>query len=305
MKILHGIDDVELSKKGLNFINLEMTKLCNLQCMYCFEDSGEADLDELSLEEKQSVLIQAKELGAKSLIISGAGEPLLDPDFKTTIKYAYALGMTSVIYTNGTLIDSDMVNLFYTHDCTPILKLDSLKSKIHDTLTGVSGTHAKAMNAIKLLLAKGFGSSGLGDECMTKIATATLYLKQNLQEISSIIEWAEDKGIKPTVDFLGVHGRAKRNESILKPTLDEIFSVQQLGRGESVCQFQEPCKLWKYGILISNKGYAKYCSEIATEKIGNIREYSLSELLERKIRLFPAKAGSYTCPLKEKAYLLK
>ncbi len=297
---MRGIDDVVCEENKLVFIGLDLTKACTLNCLYCFEKSGNTDKNELSLDEKKTLLEQAKILGANSLVVAGAGEPLLDKDFREIITYANNLSLVSVVYTNGTVIDEDMAKFLYSNNVSPIINLDSLNPEVHDYLTQVKGAHKKAMSAIELCLAAGYGKI---NDRTTNIAIATLYLKQNLHEVPAIINWAFERCIKPTVDVLGVHGRAISHKDQLRPALHEISGVQQSIGGESVCDAGTPCKIWMYGIFISCTGDAKYCSEISDAGIGNIRNQSRSELLKIKKEKYPAKAGSFTCSLKESAYL--
>lgn len=122
--LLHGIDDIKAKRpKDLLFIGLDLTKACNLRCRYCFERSDRANKNEITLKEKKNILDQAVKLGAKSLVIAGAGEPLLDKDFKKIIRYAHKLGLVSVVYTNGTLIGKKMAKFMFGHNVTPIVKL--------------------------------------------------------------------------------------------------------------------------------------------------------------------------------------
>lgn len=302
MLILRGIDDIKPTKPDdFLFIGLDLTSACNLNCVYCFAKSGEPNKNELSIDEKENILNQARKLGAKSLIIAGAGEPLLDHDFIELIKYAHSLGLVSVVYTNGTLINKEITEFMYKHNVTPIVKLDSLDSKVYDSITMVNGSYIKAINAINELISAGYKKK----DNITRLATATLYLKQNLSEIKAIERWALEKDIKPTFDFLGIHGKARDNEDKIKPSLSEILEIKgSMNIGdESLCPQKQACKIWQYGIIISNVGDAKFCTEIPTKDIGNIRDYKLEDLLKIKKEKYPAKAGTFTCPIKEKYYI--
>ena len=46
-------------------MDLELTKRCNLRCIYCYADGGAANKDELTLQEIIDAVAQAKALGAK------------------------------------------------------------------------------------------------------------------------------------------------------------------------------------------------------------------------------------------------
>ncbi|MCD4785292.1 MAG: radical SAM protein [Candidatus Eremiobacteraeota bacterium] len=300
---LHGLDDIveigsEEQENKLLFIGLDMTKACNMNCIYCFESAGKRDSGELTRAEKIDILNQALKLGAKSLVIAGAGEPLLDSDFEEVIKYAYNSGMVSVVYTNGSLIDEKMARFMFGNNVTPIVKLDSLRPEIQDYYTRSRGSQQKSLQAIERLSKAGYSKT---NGRITRIATASLYIKSNLDEIPRIVDWCLQRNIKPTVDIIGIHGRAIKYEDEIKPTREEILRVMnQVTCEESACS-HKGCIVWKYGLFIGNKGDAKFCSEIPAD-IGNIRQKTLKELLEIKQMKYPVRIGEFTCPVKERFY---
>ena len=78
------------SKNGLLSLELELSRACNLRCVYCYAESGLPMDNELTLDEIFSVIDQAVELGARKIIILGGGEPTLYKDLFTVIDYIIA-----------------------------------------------------------------------------------------------------------------------------------------------------------------------------------------------------------------------
>jgi len=300
---LRGIDDID-NRKPISFIGLDLSRQCNLGCRYCYEDAGKASPNELTLNEKRMVIDQAASLGARSMLVPGAGEPLLDHDFQAVVQHARNRGLVSVIYTNGVLIDQKTATFMFDHDVTPLIKIESLNAETHDWLTCIDGTHEKALQGIVNLLEAGYESWHQCNGRLTRIGTATLYLKQNLHELQAIQYFFKEKGVKSTFDVLSISGRACRWEEKIKPRFCEIAEMATLlGAEESVCPENEPCRLWQYGIMVGNTGDISFCTATHPQ-IGNVRDYDLKSLLERKEQLYPIQIGKLTCPVKEVDYAL-
>jgi MoaA/NifB/PqqE/SkfB family radical SAM enzyme len=304
-------DTIDFAKKDLGslaYIGVYTSQRCNLACKYCFEDSAKPAAHETSLAEKLCVISQAKKLGAEALLVTGAGEPLVDDNLFLMIEYAYKSGMGTLLYTNGLEgrcikdarpISQDKARFLFDYDVTAIVKLESLNPESHDYLTGVKGSHEKAMESLRRLQEAGYKNVE-GD--ITRLGVAALYTRPNLKELPELKKWCENKGIKLVVDVVGVHGRAQRFTDMI-PTKEEILVVQKFMGRESGIVASGECIFWKYGLIIDHEGDARYCTEIDTDDIGNIREHSVEELLAIKNKKYPAKAGCFSCPLKSEHYL--
>ena len=55
-------------------MEIEFSRRCNFRCVYCYVENRVAGQNELSPEESRDVIVQARELGARKIIILG-GEP--------------------------------------------------------------------------------------------------------------------------------------------------------------------------------------------------------------------------------------
>lgn len=65
----------ELPRNSLEFLWLEVTNRCNLECVHCYAEAGPQGFrhDSLSFEEWISILTEARELGCRQVqFIGGA-----------------------------------------------------------------------------------------------------------------------------------------------------------------------------------------------------------------------------------------
>jgi MoaA/NifB/PqqE/SkfB family radical SAM enzyme len=78
------------ARNGLLSLELELSRVCNLHCIYCYASSGVAMKNELSLPEILDVVDQVAALGARKIIVIvlGGGEPLLYPYLVDVIGYS-------------------------------------------------------------------------------------------------------------------------------------------------------------------------------------------------------------------------
>jgi radical SAM protein with 4Fe4S-binding SPASM domain len=84
----------------------EITRRCNLRCLHCENECGEASSRELSLEQIRGVGRELVQLGTRKIDVTG-GEPLMHPRWDSICRDLAALGLRLSLITNGTLLDSD------------------------------------------------------------------------------------------------------------------------------------------------------------------------------------------------------
>jgi len=130
------LDALFRKKIKSRFLYLEVTHRCNLQCISCYTGAGREKQDTLTLEERKSVVRQAKAMGVRTVSLSGSGEPLLYPDLFTLIDYIRSLDMAVVVFTNGTLIDAQIAEFLLSRQVVTYVKLFSLDPVTVDHMVG-------------------------------------------------------------------------------------------------------------------------------------------------------------------------
>lgn len=94
----------------------ELTVRCNLRCKMCLfrhERSEDAFLikNELTADQWIDMAKQAAEMGTAGLLITG-GEPMLRSDFSEIYEGIYKQGFIIELYTNATLVNNEIMDLF-------------------------------------------------------------------------------------------------------------------------------------------------------------------------------------------------
>jgi len=167
--------------------SIELTHRCNLQCVHCYcnlpADDREAVKGELRNDEVVHILDQIAEAGALWLLLTG-GEPLLRKDFKDLFVYAKRKGFITTLFTNGTLITSEIAA--FLADWRPHsieITLYGATQKTYESITGVPGSFERCLRGIDLLLEHG-----------APVALKTMVMTLNHDKVFQTKSFAENLG---------------------------------------------------------------------------------------------------------------
>lgn len=87
-------------------VRYEVTDHCNAVCIMCPRDKHEDGRPHgiMELEKYKRSINEVVSLGAKKIVLTGFGEPLIDRTLEEKIAYAKSKGLNTYIITNGSLI---------------------------------------------------------------------------------------------------------------------------------------------------------------------------------------------------------
>ena len=144
-------EQVTKTRERLDFIWLELTGRCNLECIHCYADSGpERPLSEgMELEDWLGALDDAASLGCRKVQYIG-GEPTLYPGLPRLIEYARRIGYEQqCVYTNGTHLTDELKAVFKTHDVSLAFSVYGPTGDVHDRVTMRNGSFMKTYHGIR------------------------------------------------------------------------------------------------------------------------------------------------------------
>jgi len=124
------------------------TQRCNLHCAHCYADSKDRDYPgELSTGEGRALLADLASFGVPTVLFSG-GEPLLREDLLDLAAEARALGMRTVLSTNGTQIDDATAERIAAAGVSYVgVSIDAIGAR-HDKLRGSKGAYERTLEGI-------------------------------------------------------------------------------------------------------------------------------------------------------------
>jgi len=283
-------EEVERAVRGNSMLLLDMetSNVCNLRCPYCYRDvyGGKQKLDfEMTIEERRSVIDQAKELGCRTMKIAGAGEPLLDPLFWEQIGYAISKGMNVVFFTNGIALKEKVVEKLSGLNVSVILKFNSDNAETEDRLVGLPGYAISRKAAFSLLTKYGFNKT-----TPTRMGIDTVITKFNMDEILGLFQYFRDNNIFPIIKpFMPLGGalRVKDWEVSREEALQLFRESKQIDKQRYGIDYEfsftymgAPCDQRRYALYVDITGNAYVCTG-SRNLLGNIRKDKLKDIWDK------------------------
>lgn len=197
-------------------IRVETNTSCNLRCRYCYAQSGGHPKKELDFDTLRKIILQAHDLGVRSVVVIGGGEPTLYPKFRDLIAFIDALSIVPVVFSNSVLVTKDLARFLYAHNASVMGKLDSLRPELQDFLAGQNGAFTSIHRGLHNLMDSGFTDTA--DSSHLRLGVSFVSNKLNVDEIEEIWQFCREHSIFPNMEILTPTGRAKEN--LLDKTLE-------------------------------------------------------------------------------------
>jgi len=146
-----------IERAGLEFLWLELTNRCNLQCVHCYAESGPRTgiCDTLATQDYISLLDEAYDIGCRSVQFIG-GEPTLNRDLGRLVIHTAGRGFDLIeVFTNLTRLSDQLITLFKEHRVQVATSVYANAAGIHDRITTVPGSFARTMANLKKLVSLG------------------------------------------------------------------------------------------------------------------------------------------------------
>lgn len=287
---------------------------CNLRCQYCYgrqEPHGKT----LEFDEVRDVLSQAAGLGARTISVTGEGEPLLYPHFRGFVGCVDWLGMIPTIYSNCTLMTPELAGFLYRHNATVIGKQNAMAPGSQDRISGVSGAYDMMAKGLACLVDTGFAKTK-----PSRLGMHTVVLKDNLGELPEMWHQWGRGNILPQVQALVYPSRNQgaeyfgyyRCHAPSPPELRRLFEGLARIDSEEFGIVWDPARAYPIApdgcrtqcaiAGLNQNGDVQICS-YTEDPLGNIRDAPLKDILNspkvRRIRHVGEElgypAGGYGC----------
>ncbi len=263
-------------------MEIEFSRICNFRCSYCYVPEKKECKDELSREEIKDVILQAKALGARKIIVLG-GEPSIYPHLSEMLRFLDTHGFEVEMFTNGTGVDASMAKLLAELKVRVVLKLNSRIPEVQDKLAGRTGAYDTIQNAFANLKAAGYPSEELF------LALSTVICQPNFDELEDMWQWVRDQKMEPYFEVITPQANAIENSylSVDSEKLKNLFARLSAIDQEKYGRNWEPqpplvgnrCMRHQVSCLLTATGYVNPCVGV-TIPLGNIRENPLATILK-------------------------
>ncbi len=263
-------------------MEIEFNTKCNFQCPYCYVKSDSFFDKEMDLKQVRDVILQAKELGARKIIVLG-GEPLVYPYILESLSFMRDQGLEVEMFTNGSQVNAAIANTLFNLGVNVVLKMNSFNKETQDLLTGIQGSHLMIKEAIENIQKAGYPTKN------KYVAVSTIICQQNIGEIVDMWIWLRDRNIIPYFETITPQGEFTSHKWLecdsleLEKVFKEIAKVDKERYG-NIWKVQPPlvgnrCFRHQYSCFVNATGDVMPCVGV-TIPMGNIKNRKLKDLLE-------------------------
>jgi radical SAM protein with 4Fe4S-binding SPASM domain len=269
-------------RNGLLSLELELSRACNIRCVYCYAASGLPLANELTPAEIENVIDQAVELGIRKIIVLGGGEPLFYPRIFEVIDYILEKGIQVDIFTNGTLITPAVARKLHQKGVAVVIKMNSRDAAVQDFLAGRPGTFTAIDSGLAALLDVGY------PEDTRPLGIQTIICRQNYQELPDLWRWARSRKIIPYMEMMTLQGRATDHPELVVSVAEIKSLFEMLARidAEEFGRNWTPhpplaasqCSRHEYSCTVTSVGDVHPCPGVSVAA-GNIRDQHLADIL--------------------------
>lgn len=237
-------------------INLILTRMCNLNCVYCFSERRKENLDFNNL---MQLIDQLDEFEDFTFNLTG-GEPFLYPNITDVIEIIGKKKGKCNIFTNGTIINKKILQILKKYNYRLFISLDSLNESINDQLRGKLNT---VLENIQMICSEGI-----------LVTIECVLSKKNYHEIGKMIDFTRSKGLEihfnPIADDSIELSLSNLEKSELENLLKSIFAYKDLMDKRNfyyIYAFLKninikklmPCNIPENNIVIDSDGNAYSC----------------------------------------------
>jgi len=265
-------------------MEIEFSRICNFRCSYCYVPDQNEFKNELSREEIKDVILQAKELGARKIIILG-GEPSIYPYLVEMLHFVGREGLEIEMFTNGSGVDENLAAILAEEKVRVVLKLNSRNEMIQDQLAGKKGAFATINRALAALQEAGYPSADLF------LAISTVICRQNINELPAMWQWLREEKIEPYFEIITPQANALKNSWLTVDPLEvkQLFvrlaeiDRQRFGRrwepqpplvGHKCMRHQVSCVVTAVGNVMPCVGVTIVLDNIRNKKLAHILKHS-------------------------------
>jgi MoaA/NifB/PqqE/SkfB family radical SAM enzyme len=282
---------------GFTQLSLDLSSKCNYGCDWCFNKKllNQQDSDILSLNEKKKLLVEAVSLGAKTLVIPGAGEPTLDPQFYSLVEIANELGLITVVYSNLTgNLNLKQIKFLFENNVSIGIKLDSFKPYYFVKRYHVSKYVYKKflLNLNRVLRVYRNSKKEEQGNTINRIIANMVLTNENKSELSEIVSFCKNndlplflRPVKPVFwakelfkDWKEL-GNTNGNLFPEKELIDLANKYNTLFSPSST--LENHCAIYSFGLTVKNNGDVQICPDHHDSRgqFGNVKNNSLKEII--------------------------
>ena len=263
--------------KTLDSVYFNLTKNCNLKCIYCYANAGNTaikDIKDQSLEFWQKTIDQLFDLNKNANINITGGEPTLYKYFWNVVEYAKNRDFKLTLITNGTNSKEEDIKKYLDYFISIKVSIDSLREEVNSLTRGKNSLFL-AKNFIDILIENGIKP--------TIMVVVSKYNKRYLYELNDKYKSSAIIRYQPMYNI----GRGDKLNSISISAKDYYYSLKSknIERMTEDINYKRNmkymwCGMGKNVLSIEANGAVYPCQLMHHEKfkLGDLNNQSLEEI---------------------------
>lgn len=271
---------IEQNKGKLLTLDIDYGSYCSLNCPTCFRKSNTVDAQKhkLQVDDLTNIILQAKELGLRSVKFLGAGDPFENKGFLHFLRFLRDEDVIPLIFTKGHVLGDDaMVARYFGEygistgetlakeldrcNVSIMLGFNSFDDAIQAKLVGTKGDFVHIRNrALHLLV-----NAGFNDANPTRLALAANPITiWNYDEAFEIYQWGRVRNMYVIITPTMISGRAKNKTWVsVTPSREQLVALYaEIYRFNLRTNLQTPQQIMEEGISSYAGGHS--CNQVST-----------------------------------------
>lgn len=198
----------------LSEISIEILQRCPNRCIYCSSHSNPQATHIISFEIIKNIIDDAKNLGCKTVCLSG-GEPFLHPQILDIISYIAKKQLICYVYTSGIYMKDEV------YSSLPNEYIEAIRGMVDKVIFNVEADSSALYDQIMGTDVGGFDMMKKSiNDCVSSglvVETHVVPMQVNFKHLKSIFEMCYQLGVsKVSILRLVLQGRALENLSLVK-----------------------------------------------------------------------------------------
>lgn len=181
-------DKLTIENNFLTNLTLELTPLCNFRCAFCYarvspEQLKERNVSIMGFDQWKRYIDEAVQMQCMNLLLTG-GECTLHPDFVRIYSYAYEKGMSMEVFTNGSAITDEILDMFTKMPPLRIfLTLYGNSPEVYEKVVGDGKYFSIVRKNVEALVAKKFD-----------VVLQGTFSSENMKDTEALYDYAASLG---------------------------------------------------------------------------------------------------------------
>lgn len=170
----------------LPYISIEVNEYCNLHCCFCYNTRvTHYDFQTSNYHKLRKLLSQLYRQAKIGRVVFTGGEPLLEPRIAELVLFCKMRKSGVSIISNGTAasktVYKDLIMLQTDLFQLPVHHFDAA---VHDSMTGVTGSHEKSLESIRIIRSLG-----------SRVVAVVVITKNNCAQLGETIRFIASLGV--------------------------------------------------------------------------------------------------------------